>query len=110
METLNKQTDFFRELSARTGYTQKDLMDIYGKMVEMIVDSVNADTGGTTVLPGISRLNIVHYKPRLVYNYPLNTKIVMPAKNNITMTPLKSFKRQINAVEEEQYSMTNKKK
>ena len=62
---IENQKDFYRELSDRSGRSQKECVEFYSHIVDMIVDSANHSDETKTILPMIGSLKVkvkpVHY-------------------------------------------------
>lgn len=55
---IHDQKHFFKEWSRRTGYTQKELMEIYDELIKMIETSANSADETKTIIPQIGTINV----------------------------------------------------
>ncbi|QPI16994.1 hypothetical protein [Staphylococcus phage vB_StaM_SA1] len=58
MKEIHDQKHFFREWSRRTGLSQRELVDIYGEMIEMIVESANYRDQTKTIIPDLGTIEV----------------------------------------------------
>ncbi|WRM43378.1 hypothetical protein [Staphylococcus phage LY01] len=58
LNQIQDQKHFFREWSRRTGLTQRELVDAYSEMIEIIVESANDADQTKTIIPEIGVLEV----------------------------------------------------
>ncbi|BDE75757.1 hypothetical protein PALS2_087 [Staphylococcus phage PALS_2] len=58
LNQIQDQKHFFREWSRRTGLTQRELVDAYNEMIEIIVESANDADQTKTIIPEIGVLEV----------------------------------------------------
>lgn len=58
LNQIQDQKHFFREWSRRTGLTQRELVDAYDEMIEIIVESANDADQTKTIIPEIGVLEV----------------------------------------------------
>lgn len=58
IKQIQDQKHFFREWSRRTGLTQRELVDAYEEMIEIIVESANDADQTKTIIPEIGVLEV----------------------------------------------------
>ncbi|QQM14804.1 DNA-binding protein [Staphylococcus phage MarsHill] len=58
LNQIQDQKHFFREWSRRTGLTQRELVDAYEEMIEIIVESANDADQTKTIIPEIGVLEV----------------------------------------------------
>src|SRR5699024_1783590 len=56
LNQIQDQKHFFREWSRRTGLTQRELVDAYDEMIEIIVESAHDADQTKTIIPEIAVL------------------------------------------------------
>ncbi|QQO92657.1 DNA-binding protein [Staphylococcus phage Machias] len=55
---IQDQKHFFREWSKRTGLSQRELVDAYSEMIDILVESANDSDQTKTIIPEIGVLEV----------------------------------------------------
>jgi len=86
--------DIVRQISTKTGYTQKDVLTVVDELFNTIVSEVKNDEISLT---GFGKFVVTERAAREMRNPSTGEKVSVPAKKSIKFRPAKSFKDSVNS-------------
>lgn len=93
---MTTQKEFFRRLSNRTKYSQRELMEIWDDMLDLVEESVNYKDESKTIIPGLGNIYTKPLRERKARNPKTGHIIFLEPSRKITFRLLPSVKKRLN--------------